>query len=154
MSIENLPSAPETAAASSVTIIQPRIHGCTLQVSRTVPAPPIGLLMLRPGTGSATLKIVRPFSCCACVVWRIGSLLVVRTLAFGRTSCTRGAKRHFSFMITRFTGAGALDAGEDHHRVRETSLRINDDRLVGQLVAADLLIDRHAHRRRAFRGSS
>src|SRR5262245_1389173 len=96
------------AAISSVTITHPCIHGCVLQLSLTTPAGPIGFTMLIPGTGSATLNNVRPFSVAAFVVWRMGSLLVVRTLALGRASCTRGPKAHFS-LVTAVSGGAAFD---------------------------------------------
>ena len=68
LSIVNLPSAPVIAAASSRHDHQPRIHGCVLQLRRTLPAPPIALVIVMPGIGSATLNNVRPFSSCALVV--------------------------------------------------------------------------------------
>ena len=50
-----------------------------------------------------------PASVCAFVVCSIGSLLDVVMVEFGRTICTRGAKRHFSFMMpTAGSAARAL----------------------------------------------
>jgi hypothetical protein len=47
---------------------------------------------------------------------------------------------------------GTCHAGQDHHRVRQPALSVDNDRLVGQLESAHVLIYRDANRRHPFRG--